>query len=126
MFEFENFNEQFEKSLKPYNELVNVNAKALEQLAQQQAELFTSNLKEGVSYAQNLSAQKDLAAIVEEQRVFAENLQEKLTNAAKEAYGVIASAQEQAGDILKGAFAEAQETVKTAAPVKAPKASKAK
>ena len=29
MFEFENFNEQFEKSLKPYNELVNVNAKAL-------------------------------------------------------------------------------------------------
>jgi phasin family protein len=113
---FDKITEQFENSLKPYSELVNINAKALEKLAQQNADLFTSNLKEGVAYAQELSAKKDMASVIETQKAFAENMQEKLTNAAKEAYSVLTAAQEQTGEVLKGAFAQAQETAKAVAP----------
>jgi phasin family protein len=123
---FDQLNEQFEKSFAPVNELVNINTKALEQLTQQQAELFTSNLNEGVALAKDLSAQKDLTAVIEAQKAYAESVQEKLTSAAQDAYAVISNAQEQAGEVLKGAFGQAQEAVKAAAPKAAPKAKAAK
>ena len=117
--------EQFETSLKPYNELVAINTQALEQLTQQQTELFTSNLKQGLAYAQDLSAKKDLADVIESQKAFAESMQEKLTSAAKDAYAVITKAQEQSGKIMKGAFAQVQESAAAVAPVAATPAAKA-
>jgi phasin family protein len=102
---FDQFTEQFQNSFAPVNELVNVNVKAAEQLAQQQAALFTGMLNEGVAHAQNLATQKDVAAVVEAQKTYAENVQEKVVAAAKDAYSVVTDAQEKAGELLKGSFA---------------------
>lgn len=114
---------QFQNSLKPVNALVAVNAKALEQLAQQQTALFTGVLNDGVAYAEGLSAQKDVAGIVEAQKAYAEGLQEKVVAAAKDAYVVLTETQEHAGEVLKGAFAQVKEAAAEAAP-KAGKAAK--
>lgn len=102
---FDQFTEQFQNSFAPVNELVNVNVKAAEQLAQQQAALFTGMLNEGVAHAQSLANQKDVAAVVEAQKAYAENVQEKVVAAAKDAYGVVTNAQEKTGELLKGSFA---------------------
>ena len=101
---FDQLTQQFEKSFAPVNELVNVNVKAAEQLAQQQAALFTGMLNEGVAHAQKLSAQKDVSAVVEAQKVYAENFQEKVIAATKEAYNVVTEAQQKSGELLKGSF----------------------
>jgi phasin family protein len=91
---FDQMTQQFEKSFAPVNELVNVNVKVAEQLAQQQAALFTGMLNDGVAHAQKLSAQKDVAAVVEAQKAYAEDVQEKVVTAAKDAYAVVTKAQE--------------------------------
>ena len=86
---FDQLTQQFQNSFAPVNELVNVNVKAAEQLAQQQAALYNGMLNEGVEHAQN---------------PYAENVQEKVVAAAKDAYAVVTDAQEKAGELLKGAF----------------------
>ena len=123
---YDKMSDQFQQSFKPLNDLVAVNAKAVERLVQQQSALFTTTLSDSVSYSQNLWAQKDAATVMEQQKDFAEKLQEKLTDAAKDAYAVIADTQEKAGEIFKGAFAQAQETASaaTATATKAVKAAK--
>lgn len=117
---FDKIAEQFQNSFKPMSELVAVNAKAVEQLAKQQTTLFTGVLNDGVAYAEGLSGQKDIAGIVEAQKVYAEGVQEKVVSAAKDAYAVMAETQEKAGEILKGAFTQAKEVATAVAP--APKA----
>ncbi len=118
---FDKIAEQFQNSFQPMGELVAINAKALEQLAKQQTTLFTGVLNDGVAYAEGLSGQKDIAGIVEAQKVYAEGVQEKVVTAAKDAYAVMAETQEKAGEILKGAFTQAKEAATAVTPV-APKA----
>jgi phasin family protein len=105
---FDQMNEQIQKSMKPVTELASFNAKALEQLASQQNALFSTLLNDGVSFSQGLSEQKDVNTLVEAQKAYVEGIQEKVVAAAKEAYDVISSAQEKAGEVLKTAVEEAQ------------------
>ncbi len=101
---FDQFTKQFENAYAPVNDLVSLNVKAAEQLAKQQAALFTGMINDGVAHAQNLSNQKDISAVAVAQKEYAEGVQEKLTAAAKDAYSVMTGTQEQAGELLKGAF----------------------
>ncbi len=121
---FEKMSDQLQKSVQPLNELVSINAKAIEALAQQQTNLFNNSLEASVAYSQNLWTQKDVAGAMEQQKAYSEKMQEKLTDAAKDAYAVIADAQEKAGEIFKGAFVQVQEAAAAAAPAAA-KATKA-
>ena len=118
---FENFAEQFHNSLKPVNALAAANVKTVERLVQLQTTLFTGVLEEGVAYVQGLSAQKDIAGVIEAQKTYAEGVQEKMVLAAKDAYSVIAGAQEEAGEVLKGACDQVTESA-TATVAKATKA----
>lgn len=111
---FDQINEQIQKSLKPVTDLASLNAKILEQIATQQNALFTSLLNDGVSFSEGLSEKKDVNTLVEAQKAYAEGVQEKVVAAAKEAYDVISSAQEQAGEVLKTAVEEAQASVAAA------------
>lgn len=122
---FDQISTKFQDSLKPVTELAEVNIKAMEQLTQAQSTLFNSLVSGNVAFAQELAAQKDIAGIVAVQKSYAEDLQEKLTTAAKESYALLAETQEKAGELLKGAFAQAQEAATKAAATAAPKASKA-
>lgn len=112
---YEKISEQFQKSLQPVNEMISINAKVLESLAQQQNALFSNLLNQSVSFTSEAAAKKDLEGLVEAQKSYAENLQEQFSSAAKEAYEVISGAQEQAGEVLKSAIEEAQAAVNSAA-----------
>jgi len=112
---------QFQDSIKPVSDLAAINAKALETLTQKQSTLFSEMLSAGVSYTEGFSGYKDLTDAAESQKAYVETVQGKMVEAAKEAYAVINETQEQAGEIMKGAFSQAQETVK-AAPKAATKA----
>lgn len=121
---FDKMTEQFQNSFKPVSELVAINAAAMEKLANQQTALFTGVLNDSVAYAEGLANQQDISAVVEAQKSFAEGVQEKVVCAAKDAYEVMAETQEKAGELLKGAYTQAQEVATAVAP-KAAKASKA-
>ena len=122
---FDKMTEQFQNAFKPVNELVAVNAAALEKLANQQTALFTGVLSEGVSCAEGMSSQQDITAVVEAQKSFAESVQEKVACAAKDAYVVMAETQEKVGELFTGAYNQAQEVAASVAPKAAKAASKA-
>lgn len=102
------FTEQFEESVKPMNDLMQINVKVAETLVQKQTEFFTAALNKGMSFSQSLMAQKDVAGMLNIQKEFGEDLQEKIVEASKEAYATLADAQDQAGEIFKGALTQAQ------------------
>ena len=112
---FDKINEQIQKSLKPITELASLNAKALEQLAQQQSSLFTTLLNDGVALTESATEKQDVKSLVEAQKNYAQGVQEKIVAAAKDAYEVITSAQQKAGEVLKTATEEVQSSVATAA-----------
>ncbi len=110
---FEQISDQIQKSMSPFTELLNINAKVAEQLVQQQASLFSGLMNYNVAYAQGLAEQKDLTSAMEAQKAYAEGMQEKLTTAAKDAYGVVSLTQEKTGNIFNSAFSAVKETVTT-------------
>lgn len=105
---FESMNEQIQKTMKPMTDLATINAKTLEQLAEKQASLFTSLVNEGVNFGNNLTQHQDVPSLVNAQKGFWENVQQKLVSSGKESYEIIAKAQEKTGDILKTSVQEAQ------------------
>ncbi|NIB43356.1 phasin family protein [Pseudomaricurvus alkylphenolicus] len=106
---FDQITEQFQRTLKPVSDLATINAQVTEQLLQQQTNLFTGMMNDGVNFAKNVSEQKDMGAILEAQKSYAEGVQEKLVATTKDAYAVMTQAQEKVGEVLKTAFAEAKE-----------------
>ncbi len=123
---FENVAEQFQKSFKPVGEIMTVNAKALEQLAEKQTALFTSLLSDSVTYAEGLGTKTDMNAVMEAQKTYAEGVQEKFVTAAKDSYAVMSETQEKLGELMKDVFTQAGEVAATAAPAAKPAKAAAK
>ncbi len=103
---FDKFSEQFGKSFKPVSELFAVNAKAMEKMVQQQTAYVTSVMNDGVTFTRSLADQKDLNGVLEVQKHYAEDLQEKFVSATKDAYALVTETQEQAGELLKDMFSQ--------------------
>ena len=61
---YEQFTEQFQTSLKPVTALMEINIKAVEALAEQQASFFTSAMNDSLAYTQDISSQTDLASLL--------------------------------------------------------------
>lgn len=104
----ESFNnaEQFTKAIKPFNSILEINSKTVEQLINQQAELITSVLNDSVAQTKALSEQKDIAAAIESQKTFSEELQAKISASAKEAYDVVSKTSEEVTNVVKDSMAE--------------------
>ena len=99
--------EQFSTAIKPFNSLVEINTKTAEQLINQQAELITTLMSDSVAQTKALSEQKDLAAAIESQKAFTEELQAKVSASAKEAYDVVTKTSEEVTTLVKDSIAEA-------------------
>jgi phasin family protein len=93
--------EQVESAMKPLNTLVELNTKTVEQLISQQTALITAILNDSIAQTKALSEQKDFTAAVESQKVFAEALQAKVTDSAKEAYAVVTKTSEEVSTLVK-------------------------
>lgn len=104
---FEQMTEQFQSALKPANSLLAVNIQTFEKLTQHNTALVTGMVNDTMSFTKSLSDKKDLNAFLEAQKSFLEDMQEKLTSATKETYGIVTEAQEQASEMLKEAWSSA-------------------
>jgi phasin family protein len=93
--------EQVETAMKPLNSLVELNTKTVEQLISQQTALITSILNDSIEQTKALAEQKDFTAAVESQKVFAETLQAKVSDSAKEAYAVVTKTSEEVTTLVK-------------------------
>ncbi|MEQ9071850.1 MAG: phasin family protein [Pseudomonadales bacterium] len=113
---YEQFTAQFEDSLKPVSELMKINVKTAETLAQQHTSFFTAALNDSLAYTQSLMAQKDLAGFLNINKEFGEDLQGKIVDVTKEAYATITEAQDATSELFKGAFVKAQEAAAEIAP----------
>lgn len=117
---FEQITEQFQSAMKPANSLLAMNIQTFEKLTQHNTALVSGLVNDTMSYTKTLSSHKDLNSYMEANKSFAEGMQEKLTTAAKDAYGILSEAQEQAAETWKEMFSQATPAAK-AKP--APKAS---
>ena len=102
-----NNEEQLSTAMKPFNSLVEINTKTVEQLINQQAALITTIMNDSVAQTKALSEQTDLAAAIESQKVFTEELQAKVSASAKEAYEVVTKTSEEVTNLVKDSVAEA-------------------
>jgi phasin family protein len=93
--------EQAQTALKPISELMSLNAKIVETAAEKQTAFFKDFVNDSVSFAKELSSQKDYSGIYQTQKAFLENLQEKWIAASTEAYETFTSNQEKIGDVFK-------------------------
>ena len=93
--------EQIETAMKPLNSLVELNTKTIEQLVSQQTALISSILNDSIAQSKALAEQKDFTAAVESQKVFAEALQAKVSDSAKEAYAVVTKTSEEVSTLVK-------------------------
>jgi phasin family protein len=118
---FDKIVEQAQSATKPFSEIMSINAEVMEKLAEKQTSLFTGMMNDGIEYAKDLASQKDLAGIYETQKTFAEGLQEKMMENAKDTYALMTDTSEKVTEVVNGAFSEIK---KFDAAVVAPQATK--
>ena len=83
---FGNFSEQMTKSAQPVANLLEMNARTLGMMAEQQTLLFTGLMDDSVKLVESLSDQTELKGVLAAQSVFAESLQERITGVSKTTY----------------------------------------
>ena len=105
--------EQFQKSFKPFNDLMALNVKTMETLAANQAEFLKSSYQDGVAFTKSLTETRDPVAFFAAQRAYGAGLQSKFVEAGKETYAVLADAREQSVEVVKAAFTTTDEAVDT-------------
>jgi phasin family protein len=99
--------DQLSAAMKPFNGLIEINTKTAVQLINQQAELITTIMSDSVAQMKAISEQKDLVSVVESQKVFTEELQEKTSASAKKAFDVVTKTSEEVTNLVKDSIAEA-------------------
>lgn len=118
---YSQFTETFQNSMKPMTELLEINIKTLESLAEQQTSFFTSALSDSLAYTQDITSQSDLASILKVQKEYSEDFQDKFMSASKELYSTMVEAQDKVSAVMKTAFTEAKEMATELATPAAPK-----
>ena len=98
--------DQVSTAMKPFNSLVEMNSKTVEQLINQQAALITTIMNDSVAQTKALSEEKDITVAIESQKVFTEALQAKVSAAAKEAYDVVTKTSEEVASLVKDSVSE--------------------
>lgn len=99
---FEQMSEQLKTGFKPMTELAALNMSTLQDLTEKQSALFSTLLSDGMSFVEKASQQKDVTSLAEAQKAYVEQIQETLTDAAKETYTVVTAASQKAGEMVKG------------------------
>jgi phasin family protein len=119
---YSQFTETFQNSMKPMTELMEINIKTLESLAEQQTSFFTSALSDSLAYTQDITSQSDLASILKVQKEYSEDFQDKFMSASKELYSTMVEAQDKVSAVMKTAFTEAKEMATELTTAATPKA----
>ncbi|WDE10210.1 TIGR01841 family phasin [Thalassomonas haliotis] len=103
---FNQFNQQFTNVMKPLNTLADINAKAAEQLVNQQASFVTSLMQDSVAHTKELAGKSDIASAVESHKIFVDTFQSKITKTATDAYAIVTKTTEEVSNLWKDNLAE--------------------
>lgn len=93
--------EQAQMTMKPFSELMTLNAKLMEQAAEKQTTFFKDVMSDSMAYAKELGSQKDYSGIYQTQKSYMESMQEKWIAASTEAYEAFTTNQEKVGEVFK-------------------------
>lgn len=111
---FGKLTEQVKKSSKPVNTLMTLNAKMLEQLTNQQTQLFKGVIDDSIELVNKVAQQHDLKELLSAQTQYAEALKERVSHASKESYNSMTGTREQVLEVVKAAFTESMEQAQEA------------
>lgn len=100
---FDKIVEQTQSAVKPFSDLMALNAKAVEQVVEKQSAFITGVMNDSVNYAKQLSEQKDIAGFYQTQKTYMEGIQEKMVDTTKGVYSIMTDSQEKTGEVLKSA-----------------------
>ncbi len=100
---YEKFFEQAQTAMKPFSELMTLNAKIAEEAAEKQKTFISELVNDSVAFAKTLSTQKDYSGIYQTQKSYLEGLQAKWMAASTEAYQTLTSTSESVGKVIKSA-----------------------
>ncbi len=95
--------EQSQKAFLPANDFVALSTKAFEEAAEKQKTFFDGIVSDNMAFVKELSAQKDFSGFYQTQKSYLQNVQDKVVAASTEAYELMSSSQEKAGDFFKTA-----------------------
>ena len=104
---FTKISEQFTTAIKPFNSLIEINTKYLEQLINLQKTFLTSVCWEIAAQTKALSTQTDLTKVIDDQKYYTDQLQTKVSNSAKDAYEAATNNSEEVANLVKGSIVEA-------------------
>lgn len=104
---FTKISEQFTTAIKPFNNLIEINTKYLEQLINLQKTLLTAVCWEVAAQTKALSTQTDLTKVIDDQKYYTDQLQTKVSDSAKDAYEAATSSSEEVANLVKGSIEEA-------------------
>jgi len=100
---YEKFFEQAQNAAKPFSELLTLNAKVAEEVAEKQKAFISDMVNDSVAFAKTVSSQKDYSGIYQAQKSYWEGMQSKWIAASTDAYQLMTSTQEKAGKVVKTA-----------------------
>jgi len=96
--------ENLSSLMKPLNDLVSINVKMAEKLINTQASFLTTTLNEGAAHTKALAGEKDLKEILEIQKVYSKELQEKASAAVKDVLQVATDSSKEVAEIVKNSY----------------------
>ena len=108
---YEKFADEFKTNLSTITELLEVNSTATEKLFKQQADLASGLLKANVAHAMSLVDCKDVKAVVEANKAWGQDVNDKVVAAGKANLAVIEDVRGSAGELVQGLVKQAQSQV---------------
>jgi len=109
---FTKISEQFTTAIKPFNSLIEINTKSIEQLVNLQKTFFTTISWELAAQTKTLSTQTDFTNMLNEQKYYTDQLQTEVSTSAQNAYKVATKSCEEVTNLVKNSISEAANLTK--------------
>ncbi|WP_114325749.1 TIGR01841 family phasin [Candidatus Colwellia aromaticivorans] len=104
---FTKTSEKFITAIKPFNSLIEINTKYIEQLINLQKTFFTAISWEVAAQTKTLSTQTDITKVIDDQKYYTDQLQTKVSTSALNAYDVATNSSEEIANLVTDSISEA-------------------
>jgi len=98
--------EEFTTTIKPFNSLLEINTKSVERLINLQKKCFTAIGWEVAAQTKTLSTQTDMTKVMDEQKYYSEQLQEKVSNSVKDVCNVASQSSEEVAHLVQDSISQ--------------------
>jgi len=98
--------EEFTTTIKPFNSLLEINTKSVERLINLQKTFFTAIGWEVAAQTKTLSTQTDMTKVMDEQKYYSEQLQEKVSNSVKDVCNVASQSSEEVAHLVQDSISQ--------------------